>query len=92
MSSNVVLSEETIKSLKNTKAIQERKHLVSIQKSICRIKFHKWGFTSWEFFKTIVLHFYPQVNERHLKEFYDGTVIREDVLKYVNYTYQILNV
>jgi hypothetical protein len=39
-----------------------------------------------------VIHFYPEVKENELRELYAGTVIRQDVLKYVDYTYQILNV
>jgi hypothetical protein len=54
--------------------------------------FYSWGFTSFDSVKTIVKRFYPEVNEKELLELYQLKVIREDVLKYVHYTYQILNV
>jgi hypothetical protein len=54
--------------------------------------FRTWGFKDYYQFKTIVIHFYPEVKENELRELYTGTVIRQDVLKYVDYTYQILNV
>lgn len=54
--------------------------------------FHYWGFNSFHAIKTIVKRFYPHVDEKELLELYELKVIREDVLKYVHYTYQILNV
>jgi hypothetical protein len=53
---------------------------------------NSWGFNSFHAVKTIVRRFYPEVDEKELLELYQGTVIRESVLKYVHYTYQILNV
>jgi hypothetical protein len=54
--------------------------------------FNYWGFNSFHAVKTIVRKLYPEVKEKELRELYELKVIREDVLKYVHYTYQILNV
>jgi hypothetical protein len=64
-----------------------------LNESISILKvFENWGFNSFHALKTIVKRFYPEVNEKELLELYQLKVIREDVLKYVHYTYQILNV
>ena len=67
------------------------KHMAGLAKSLVSM-FHHWGFNSFHAVKTIVRRFYPEVDEKELLELYQGTVIRESVLKYVHYTYQILNV
>jgi hypothetical protein len=88
----VILSDENFSYFKNIECRKRYEKWVSNQRWIMMSIFYTWGFNNFQFFKTIVLRLYPDVNEKHLREFYAGTVIREDVLKYVGYTYQILNV
>jgi hypothetical protein len=92
MNRRVYLNSET-KALITDYYVQKRySDIVANLQKMLKAIFNTWGFDNYQFFKTIVLRFYPEVNERHLYQFYTGTVVREDVLKYVHYTYQILNV
>jgi hypothetical protein len=92
MSSLVILSDEMFSYFTIVECRKRYEKWVFNQSRAMVWRFSTWGFNNYQFFKTIVLRFYPDVNEKHLREFYAGTVIREDVLKYVGYTYQILNV
>lgn len=92
MNRKVYLNSENTLLIKDLNVIKKYSNIISEQQKSLIWIFRYWGFNNYQFFKTIVLRFYPEVNERHLREFYAGTVIREDVLKYVHYTYQILNV
>jgi hypothetical protein len=93
MNSKVVLSYELdvfLSKYPNIKNYHSKK-LIDESVSILKV-FESWGFNSFHAIKTIVKRFYPEVDEKELLELYQGTVIRESVLKYVHYTYQILNV
>lgn len=90
MNSVVILSkEENI--LFNGKIELGKKFakIIHDQRTCIVAVFKTWGFGDWFTFKKIILHFYPQVSENELYEFYTGLVVRQDVLKYVYYVYQI---
>lgn len=89
MSSKVILSEENYNFCSKIEYRNQMAKLVAGQQWIYLHVFHYWGFGDWFSFKKLILHFYPQVQEKELFELYEGSVIREDVLKYVYYVYLI---
>lgn len=93
MNSLVVLNNESVELFYNQEGLCNKyKDLMVGMTKIYFSVFHNWGFNSFHAIKTIVRRFYPEVDEKELLELYQHKVIREDVLKYVVYTYQILNV
>lgn len=48
------------------------------------------GFDTWTSFKALILHYYPDINERDLLNFYKGIAIDSNTLKGVGYTKQII--
>jgi len=52
--------------------------------------FKSCGFTTWESFSPLVLHYYPEVTSKGLRDFYDGKLYTPDVLKKVDFVRQII--
>lgn len=52
--------------------------------------FKECGFDNWEALKAIVLHYYPEVTESKLKDFWDYTAINREVLTKLDWVKQII--
>lgn len=52
--------------------------------------FKECGFDNWEALKAIVLHYYPEVTESKLKDFWDCKVIDREVLTKLEWVKQII--
>jgi len=52
--------------------------------------FKSCGFATWESFSPLVLHYYPEVTSKGLRDFYDGKLYTPDVLKKVDFVRQII--
>lgn len=61
-----------------------------IQRDYLLILFKEKGFSTWESFSPLVLHYYPQVTASRLRDFYDGKIIDKEVIRYVDFVRQII--
>lgn len=73
------LKQTQLKSVVNN---QVREHLIAW--------FSNKGFSTWETFSSLVLHFYPEITTVGLKAFYLNNAYAPEVLKKVEYVKQII--
>jgi hypothetical protein len=52
--------------------------------------FKNKGFDTWISFKALVLHYYPEITEKRLSQFYHNEAIDAEVLKKVEWVRQII--
>lgn len=68
----------------------ESKNVLLAQKNFLLLHFKEIGFTTWESFSPLVLHYYPVIGALRLKAFYNGTSLDKEVIRLVDCVRQII--
>lgn len=82
-------SFEQFKNLSATR-FQSLSHQDKLEYQFLMALFKNKGFDTWVSFKALVLHYYPEITEKRLSQFYHNEAIDAEVLKKVEWVRQII--
>ena len=83
-------SFEHFKKLTTYKTLQSLSAVDRLEYQFLMALFKSKGFDTWVSFKALVLHYYPEITEKRLLQFYSGEAIDAEVLKKVEWVRQII--